>query len=250
MNATKSTSPLLSATHVTVIKDNKHILDDISLQINQAEIITLIGPNGSGKTSLIKALLGLSQINSGSIYRKDDVTIAYVPQLLDTDPTMPLTVMSLMHIENTSSSLILEKLDRTGAKHLANNQVSLLSGGELRRVLLARAMLRNADLLVLDEPSAGLDFSGQAQLYELLTTIRDETQCGILLVSHDLHLVMAATDKVVCLNHHICCEGKPSDINQHPEYLRLFSGRNSESVSVYNHHHNHEHGLDGHVCDH
>ena len=241
---------LISARDVTVLKDHKKILDSVSLQINQGEIVTLIGPNGSGKTSLIKSLTGLIKVTSGVVSRKQSLKIAYVPQQLDIDPAMPLTVLSFLKLESTDEQAIATKLSRAGAQNLSNYQVSHLSGGELRRVLLARALLKNADLLVLDEPSAGLDFSGQAQLYELLTDIRNETQCGILLVSHDLHLVMAATDKVICLNHHICCEGKPSDINQHPEYLRLFSGQHSEAVSVYNHHHNHEHGLDGHVCDH
>lgn len=243
-------STLISANKITVVKDQKKILDAVSLQISPAEIVTLIGPNGSGKTSLIKSLIGLINANSGSVYRKASLKVAYVPQLLDIDSAMPLTVLSFLKLENNNEVIVLNKLARTGAEQLAQNQVSRLSGGELRRVLLARALLKDADLLVLDEPSAGLDFRGQAQLYELLTDIRNETQCGILLVSHDLHLVMAATDKVICLNHHICCEGKPSDINQHPEYLRLFSGEHSEAVSVYSHHHNHEHGLDGHVCGH
>ncbi len=243
-------SALISGKDLTVVKGGKKLIEKVSLTLNEGEIVTLIGPNGSGKTTLIKALLGLIRVDIGSLTRKPDLTVGYVPQQLDLDPSMPLSVRSLLKLECRDIDLILSKLERTGAAKLIDNQVNTLSGGELRRVLIARSLLKDANLLVLDEPSAGLDFSGQAQLYELLTAIRDETACGILLVSHDLHLVMASTDKVICLNHHICCEGKPDDINQHPEYLKLFSGTTSEAVSVYSHHHNHSHGLDGDVCDH
>ncbi len=240
---------LIQARDLTVLSGQQRIIDGVSIDINKREIVTLIGPNGSGKTTLIKTLLDLVKVNSGTIVRTPKLSVAYVPQQLQLDPIMPLTVEALLKLEHNNLDEIKAKLQRTGANKLLHNQVNQLSGGELRRVLLARALLKNAELLVLDEPSVGLDFTGQAQLYELLTAIRDETGCGILLVSHDLHLVMASTDKVICLNHHICCEGKPDDINQHPEYLRLF-GNNAAAISVYSHHHNHKHGLDGKVCNH
>ncbi|MBT5495645.1 MAG: ATP-binding cassette domain-containing protein [Alphaproteobacteria bacterium] len=242
---------LIEASGVSLSLDDRQILDRVDIGIGRREIVTLIGPNGAGKTMLIRMLLGLRRPDTGDIRRIDGLTIGYLPQRISVDPTLPLTVERMLGLTNSvDREAGRAELKEVGAEHLADAMMHDLSGGELQRVMLARAMLRNPDLLVLDEPVQGVDFSGELDLYELIARIRDRRGCGILLVSHDLHLVMASTDRVVCLNHHICCAGHPEAVKRDPEYLALFGRRAAESLAVYAHVHDHDHDLSGDVLGH
>jgi zinc transport system ATP-binding protein len=214
------------------------VLDHVSLGVEDGEIVTVIGPNGAGKTTLLRILLGLQRPSSGSAWRRRGLRIGYLPQRLAIDETLPLTVRRLLALARPDHrDRIDAALAEVGAGPLASMPVQALSGGELQRVLLARALLREPDLLVLDEPVQGVDVTGQGELYALIRRIRDRRGCGVLLVSHDLHLVMAASDEVVCLNHHVCCSGHPEAVSRHPAYRALFG----EAIAVYAHHHDHVH---------
>ncbi|WP_422020229.1 ATP-binding cassette domain-containing protein [Pyruvatibacter mobilis] len=248
-------SHLIEARGLAVTIGGRTLLHDISLSVDEGEIVTIIGPNGGGKTTLVRALLGTRAISAGSVQRVQGLTIGYVPQRLELNPMMPVTVARLMTgAARRPRHLIIEALEETGVAHLVDQSVHTLSGGEFRRVLLARALLRDPQLLVLDEPVAGVDHAGELALYELIKTIRDQRGCGVLMVSHDLHVVMAATDKVICLNGHVCCTGQPHEVSQHAEYVRLFGPRASEALAFYEHQHDHEHDLSGeempHGCGH
>lgn len=239
-------SHLIDANGLAVVAGGHTLLHNISLSVDPGEIVTIIGPNGGGKTTLVRALLGTQALTAGSVHRIPGLTIGYVPQSLKLNPMMPVSVARLM----TSSvkkprAKIIAALDETGVAHLVDNSVHTLSGGEFRRVLLARALLRNPHLLVLDEPVSGVDHAGELALYELIQRIRDERRCGVLMVSHDLHVVMAATDKVICLNGHVCCTGQPHEVSQHSEYVRLFGPKAAHALAFYEHQHDHEHGLGG-----
>jgi len=247
--STESSRPLISAEHVSVIHGDQTILQDTSLAIRPQELVTLIGPNGAGKSTFIRVLLGLLKPSSGTVQQQEGLIIGYMPQRLVIDPSLPLNVERFLllagkHSLKKSSDNLDRCLDLTGVKHLRRHSVQSLSGGELQRVLLARALFRDPQLLVLDEPVQGVDVSGQSALYKLIGDIRDETQCGILMVSHDLHLVMAETDRVICLNQHICCEGHPDTVSVHPEFLQLFGETKNSHVAVYTHHHDHDHDID------
>ena len=248
-NDAKSDEMLLSLQNINVIRRDKHILDNVSLTVYRGEIVTLIGPNGSGKSTLVKTALGLITADSGTITRSPVGSMAYVPQSMDIDETLPITVKRFFRLHCRESEIsYIEALEQTGAAHLINASMHQLSGGEMRRVLLARAIILKPALLILDEPTAGVDIGGQAALYALIQRLRDTLGCGILLVSHDLHIVMAATDKVVCLNHHLCCSGSPESVSQSPEFAHLFGESLARELAVYHHHHDHEHGLHGEVC--
>ena len=240
------TEVLLEARNLTVRADDREILSGVSLQLTRRQIVTVIGPNGSGKTTLVRTVLGLQIPDSGDVSQKPGLRIGYVPQRIHVDETLPITVDRFLCLAKRSSRLRrLKVLAEVGAKAIVDTPVQKISGGEMRRVLLARALLRDPELLVLDEPSAGIDISGQADLYALICDLRDQHDCGVLLVSHDLHLVMAATDHVMCLNHHVCCSGRPDDVSEHPEYLNLFGRDLSRTHAVYVHHHDHRHDLSG-----
>jgi zinc transport system ATP-binding protein len=220
----------------------------VNLTVRRGEIVTLIGPNGSGKTTTAKLALGLIVTHSGSVWRAPKLKIGYVPQRLYTDSTLPLSVSRLMRLTRWySDEDVTKTLTETGVGDLCNHQVHQLSGGELQRVLLARAIIGAPDLLVLDEPVQGVDFTGGLALYDLIDSIRERTGCGILLISHDLHVVMAKTNTVVCLNGHVCCTGTPSSVANNPEYLRLFGQRAVDAIAIYRHHHDHVHLSDGRV---
>jgi zinc transport system ATP-binding protein len=242
---------LLAAKNLGLRIQGQTILSDVDLSLRESEIVTLIGPNGAGKTSLIRILLGLSESTEGEVYRRTDLTIGYVPQRSTVNPVLPLRVQDFLQLgARYADDEIARVLDEVGISHIINSAIQKLSGGELQRVLLARALLKKPDVLVLDEPAQGVDIIGQQALYKMITSIRDHHACGILMVSHDLHLVMAATDQVVCLNTHVCCTGHPDDISEHPEYLKLF-GDALDGMAVYSHHHDHEHELNGAiVCTH
>lgn len=236
---------LISAEKISLKLSGKTILDNISLTINKGEVVTLIGPNGAGKTTLMKVLLGITKPDGGNINKTQNLVIGYVPQRISINPLMPISVKRFMSLARQVSPLdIKSALEEVGAEHLLNNQMKILSGGELQRVLLAHALLQTPDLLILDEPVQGMDIGGQAKFYEHLEKIRHRLECGVLMSSHDLHMVMATTDDVICMHHHICCAGKPADVSRDPALLEMFGEKAIRSLAVYSHDHDHRH--DGH----
>lgn len=242
---------LLAAKSINKDFDEKRILENISLTIEEGQIVTLIGPNGAGKTTLVRVALGLLQPDSGAIYHRPNLRIGYMPQRVHVEPTLPLTVNRFLQLANRrDKALLTNTLKDLKIGHLESQQLTAISGGELQRVLLARALLRKPELLILDEPAQGVDLAGQAELYQLISEISDKHRCGVLMISHDLHLVMSSTDEVICLNHHICCHGKPEHVTNDPAYLNLFGANASQNLAVYTHHHDHEHGIGGSVKEH
>ncbi len=242
-------TPLVEARALTLNYAGRPVLEHVDLTVAAGEIVTLIGPNGSGKTTLVRTLLGLQAPDSGSVHRRPGLSIGYLPQRFTVEPVMPLTVRRLLTLTRRHGEAALgDALDEVGGVHLLDAPVQGLSGGELQRVLLARALLRDPDLLVLDEPVQGVDYKGEIELYALIARIRDRRRCGVLMVSHDLHLVMAATDRVVCLNGHVCCSGAPEAVSRDPSYIALFGRQVAEGLAVYTHAHDHEHDIAGHVC--
>lgn len=233
-----------------VRRDGRWLVEGVDLAIRRGEIVTMIGPNGSGKSTTAKLVTGVLKPTAGTVARKAGLRIGYVPQKLAIDWTMPLTVRRMMTLTGQyGRDEISRALEATGVLHLGEAEVQNLSGGEFQRALLARAMIRKPDLLVLDEPVQGVDFSGEVALYDLIGQIRDQTGCGILLISHDLHVVMAATDTVICLNGHVCCRGTPESVARSPEYLSLFGARAASALAIYQHHHDHTHLPDGRVLE-
>lgn len=240
--------PLISMQGVGVRRGGAWLVRGVDLAIAPGEIVTLIGPNGSGKSTTARAAIGVVRPTEGIVARKPGLKVGYVPQKLEIDWTLPLTVRRLMTITAShGANDIDEALEAVGIAHLATRQVQHLSGGEFQRALLARAIVRRPDLLILDEPVQGVDFTGEIALYELIGEIRARTGCGILLISHDLHVVMAETDTVVCLNGHVCCRGTPENVAKSSEYLQLFGARAASSLAVYSHRHDHTHLPDGRV---
>ncbi len=223
------------------------VLSDVQLSVQPGEIVTLIGPNGAGKTTLVRAVLGLLKTEVGSVWRKPKLRIGYMPQKLHVDPTLPLTVLRFLRlVPKVDRTSALAALEEVGASQVIDSPLQNISGGELQRVLLARALLRKPELLVLDEPVQGVDVAGQADLYRLITRLRDRHGCGVLMVSHDLHLVMSTTDQVVCLNRHVCCSGHPEQVSGDPAFAELF-GKDAQDLAIYHHHHDHAHDLHGGV---
>jgi zinc transport system ATP-binding protein len=243
-----SPSPLVSLAGAGMQRSGRWLVRGVDLEVRPREIVTLIGPNGSGKSTTAKMALGIWLPAEGTARRADDLRVGYVPQKISVDWTMPLTVQRLMQLTNRlTPDEVGVALASTGISHLRHAEVRELSGGEFQRAMLARAIARKPQLLVLDEPVQGVDFSGEIALYELIVTIRDQLGCGILLISHDLHVVMAATDRVICLNGHICCQGAPSVVAASDEYRRLFGDRTADALALYRHHHDHTHLPDGRV---
>jgi zinc transport system ATP-binding protein len=238
---------LVKLENAGVQRTSKWLVKGISFEISQSQIVTLIGPNGSGKTTTAKMILNIMNADEGQITRNTD-KMAYVPQKINIDWTMPLRVIDFMKITNNlNDNQVIESLTTTGVDKLLYNQIHNLSGGEFQRVLIARAIAKKPDLLVLDEPVQGVDYNGEIALYNLIKKISVNLNCGILLISHDMHFVMSTTDHVVCLNGHICCSGTPSSVVKNPEYIKLFGEHNSETLSYYQHHHDHSHDNDGSV---
>jgi zinc transport system ATP-binding protein len=243
-----STEPLISAHGLVYEQAGLRLIDQVDIALHRGEVVTVIGPNGAGKTTLIRLLLGLTRPSKGKVQRNRDLTIGYVPQRMHIDPVMPLTVRRfLATAERFEPQAMIRALQEVGGQGLEDRQMSRLSGGELQRVLLARAILRIPDMLVLDEPAQGVDLAGQAELYRLIGELRDRYHCGVLLVSHDLHLVMESADSVMCLNQHVCCSGKPEAISRHPEYLKLFGAADATGLAVYSHEHDHCHDVHGNI---
>lgn len=243
-----SHEPLARLEKLNLSFGNKHVLQDIDAELHRGCITTLIGPNGAGKTTLVRVVLGLLKPNSGKLWKEPGLRVGYMPQKLQIDRTFPLTVERFLKTTPYNDKRqLLTALADVGAEHLYTQSIHNLSGGEMQRVLLARALLRDPQLLVLDEPVQGVDINGQLDLYNLIARIRDERGCGVLMVSHDLHLVMAATDHVLCINHHICCAGHPEHVTNDPSFTELFGVQGSEQLAVYSHHHNHRHNDHGDV---
>ena len=239
--------PLIRLQQVSVGFRQESVLENVQLAVNAGEIVTLIGPNGAGKTTLVRVVLGLLKPDSGSVWRKPKLRIGYMPQKLTVDPTLPLSVLRFLRlVPGVDRAAALAALAEVGAEQVIDSPLQNISGGELQRVLLARALLREPELLVLDEPVQGVDVAGQAELYRLITELRDRHGCGVLMVSHDLHLVMSTTDQVVCLNRHVCCSGHPEQVSGDPAFVELF-GQDAQSLAIYHHHHDHSHDLHGAV---
>lgn len=239
---------LIALENAGVMKDRKWLVRGITMSVSLGEIVTLIGPNGSGKTTTAKIALGLWNISEGIAKRKNNLRVGYVPQKLQIDWTVPINVNRFMSLTNKISNKDIEfALSLTDTRHLAREEMRGLSGGELQRVMVARAIALSPQLLVLDEPVQGVDFRGEETIYNLIEETRKKINCGILLISHDLHMVMSATDKVLCLNGHICCSGTPNFVANTPEFRELFGERMAKSLAVYKHNHDHEHRIDGSI---
>ena len=240
---------LVKLENAGVYRSSKWLVRGISFEVNKGQIVTLIGPNGSGKTTTAKMILNILDTDEG-IATSNTSKMAYVPQKINIDWTMPLRVIDFMKITNNlNNTQITDSLTMTGVDKLLYNQIHSLSGGEFQRVLIARAIAKKPDLLVLDEPVQGVDFNGEIALYNLIKKISTTLNCGILLISHDMHFVMSTTDHVICLNGHICCSGNPSSVVKNPEYIKLFGEHNSETLSYYQHQHDHSHNNDGSVSN-
>jgi zinc transport system ATP-binding protein len=242
-----SNNILVKLNNVGFRQNGKWLVEGVSLNVEKGKIVTLIGPNGSGKSTTAKIALGIYKNIEGSV-KKYTNKVGYVPQKISIDWTLPLRVHDFMTLtENIKDNEINEALTLTGVLNLKNKNLGNLSGGEFQRVLLARAISKKPELLVLDEPVQGVDFTGEIALYELINKISDTLNCGILLISHDLHTVMTATDHVVCLNGHVCCSGTPHDVAKNNEYKTLFGEQASQILSVYEHKHDHVHSDEGNI---
>lgn len=239
---------LISIDHISVGYGANTVLRNVSLSIEPGEIVTIVGPNGSGKTTLLRALIGAVVPASGNIRRKPDLRIGYVPQKLHIDPTLPITVERFLQLPGGHSKAdCAHALIGAGVPDLSQRQMSGLSGGQFQRVLLARALIDTPDLLLLDEATQGLDQPGSAAFYRQIEQVRQRTGCAVLMISHELHVVMSASDRVVCLNGHVCCEGTPEIVSAAPEYRALFGSGTGGALALYRHEHDHAHDEN---CDH
>ncbi len=230
--------------NISLKLNNQEILKNIDLKICKGEITTLIGPNGGGKTSIARILIGALKANSGKVKIAENSRIGYMPQKLNIDHTIPLRVIDFINLsihqklDDQKQNQLAEKLN---IAHILLKPITDISGGQLQRVSLMRSLVGDPDILVLDEPTQFMDIAAQAEFYKLIEEIRNNKNCAILMISHDLHMVMQKTDRVICINHHICCQGSPESINQHPEYISLFGKDKIDNIAIYSHHHNHKH---------
>ena len=238
---------LLQLEKVSLSLRQQTLLSEIDLNLARREIMTIIGPNGAGKSTLLRIALGLQRPDSGTVTRAPGLRIGYMPQRLSINPLMPISVSRFLRMSQQRRCSIKQALSRTGIAHLADRPLHDISGGEIQRVLLSRALLAEPELLVLDEPAQGVDITGQTELYELIGELRDQLGCAVLMVSHDLHWVMAQTDTVICLNQHVCCHGHPETVSNDPAYLSLFGRRHAEAIALYQHDHDHRHDMHGEV---
>ena len=245
----KKNIPLVKLINSGVYREEKWLVKGVSLEINKKQIVTLIGPNGSGKTTTGKMILNILKPDEGEVILNTK-KIGYVPQKINIDWAIPLRVIDFMNITSKLNlSSIIENLKLTGVDHLLYRDLINLSGGEFQRVMIARAIARKPELLILDEPVQGVDFNGEIKLYNLIKKISEDLKCGILLISHDIHFVMSATDYVLCLNGHVCCSGTPQDVAKNPSYIELFGQQAASSIALYKHNHDHTHNHDGSVSN-
>ncbi len=236
---------LIAADNLSVRYGTNTVLKGVSLSIEPGEIVTIVGPNGSGKTSLLRAIIGAAECAEGRVARRPGLKIGYVPQKLHIDPTLPITVERFLRLtDRVSRSACVRALDAAGVPDLLRKQMSQLSGGQFQRVLLARALINQPDILLLDEATQGLDQRGSAAFYQQIETVRAETGCAVLMISHELHVVMSASDRVICLNGHVCCEGTPAVVASAPEYRALFGTGTGGALALYRHEHDHHHDHD------
>ena len=242
--------PLIEARGLAVRLGGNQVLHDVSMAIERGEIVTIVGPNGSGKSTLLRALIGAVRPTGGHVRHAPGLRIGYVPQRLHIDPTLPMTVMRFLALPRRRVGTDLRAaLDRAGLPDLRHRQMTDLSGGQFQRVLLARALLDAPDLLILDEATQGLDQPGSAAFYRRIAEVREDMGCAVLMVSHELHVVMSASDRVICLNGHVCCEGRPEIVAQAEEYRALFGTGTQGALALYRHEHDHDHATD-HAPDH
>ncbi|WP_120502211.1 metal ABC transporter ATP-binding protein [Roseovarius sp. EL26] len=233
---------LLSVENLDITLGGQNILSNVNLHVKPSEIVTIVGPNGSGKSTLLKTIIGALQPTKGRISRADDLRIGYVPQKLHVDATLPMTVSAFLNLPTRhAASRIQQALDLAGLPDLGAKQLSSMSGGQLQRVLLSRALLEQPDLLILDEATQGLDQPGSADFYRHIEEVRQNTGCSVLMVSHELHVVMSTSDRVICLNGHVCCEGKPEVVASAPEYRAIFGTGTQGTLALYRHDHDHDH---------
>mgnify|MGYP001966297228 FL=1 len=241
---------LIALKNTGVFRSDRWLIRGMTMYVDAGEIVTLIGPNGSGKSTTARMALGILRPDEGQIYQRPKLKVGYVPQKLDINWTLPLSVARFLRLTNKlSKQQVEEALAATQTLHLFDRQMGSLSGGEFQRVQIARALARIPDFIVLDEPVQGVDYNGELALYELIDEIRNRFKCGILLISHDLHMVMAKTDRVFCLNGHICCCGTPSKVTSSQEFKTLFGEYAASSLSFYQHQHKHQHLQSGEVID-
>lgn len=250
LNKTAQNTPLIRLENINMTFGEQSVLENINLAIYPKSITTIVGPNGGGKSTLLKVLLKLQPATSGAVFHAKDLKIGYVPQKLHLDHSIPITVTKFLSLTPKSQKEhIQQALELFNIGHLCQNSMQKLSGGELQRVLLARAILARPQLLVLDEPMQGVDITGQTELYQLLNKTRQWLDCAIFMVSHDLNIVMANTDEVLCINRHICCAGTPEAVSSDPSFIHFFGDQFAKNVAFYSHHHNHHHDLHGDVCN-
>lgn len=246
-----SAEVLLRARDISYSAGGRQILDQVGFELSKAQITTIIGPNGAGKSTLANIVTGLIDGFEGRIERQPNLRIGYLPQKVYVNRLMPLTVKRLLQLTRPADNDEIDTaLALTEVGYLKGRQVHSLSEGELKRVLLARTTLGNPELIVLDEPTSGVDVTGEIRMYDLIGELRSRLHCAVLLVSHDLHLVMSQTDQVLCLNQHLCCSGQPESVSRHPEYLALFGQSAADSIAIYTHHHDHVHDVSGEHSEH
>ncbi len=242
MSGLKSEMSLVSAMKLSVRVGAQEILNQVDFEIQRGEIVTIVGPNGSGKTTLLRAIIGALSATSGQIVRTPHLKVGYVPQRLHIDATLPMTVARFMSMPHAlGKSACVAALEEAGVPDLSSRQMSELSGGQIQRVMLARALIGQPDLLILDEATQGLDQPGSAAFYRQIETVRQTLGCAVLMVSHELHVVMSASDRVICLNGHVCCHGTPEVVASTPEYRALFGTGTLGTLALYRHHHDHDH---------
>ncbi len=243
-------NPVVSVSDLSVYLDGRLILEDVNVEISAGEIVTVVGPNGSGKSTFLRTLIGATPLTSGTVVRPPKLSVGYVPQKLALDAALPMTVQRFLGLpKRIGETDAINALELAGVPDLRHRQMTDLSGGQFQRVLLARALLERPQLLLLDEATQGLDQPGAAAFYQRIEQVRQELGCAIVMVSHDLHVVMAASDRVLCLNGHICCEGSPQMVADAPEYRALFGSGTKGTMALYQHRHSHSHDHHNHEHD-